>query len=258
MLSSQNTNDSRMNEITKTEPVILAGGLGSRLSHLLPNVPKPMAIVRGRPFIEWLIEWLRRSGFRRAAVSAGYRGDIIEQHFLEYPVPGFDVTCVHEKAPLGTGGGFLHAAQVLPWKPEIWVVLNGDSLILADLPQAMERFKQSTAMAGLLARRVTDAGRFGVLSIDENDFVRSFDEKPTNAMRDAWINAGVYLFRSGVLDEFPQVSPLSFEYDVFPTLLSKGVRIVALRAEGPFLDIGTEETLLRADDFLQQHVGLIT
>src|SRR5271165_6753664 len=95
--------------ISKTHPVILAGGLGTRLRQVLGKLPKAMAPVRGRPFIEWVVCWLRSAGCSVATVSTGYLGHVIEAHFASHPVPGIEVSCRREDSPLGTAGALLHS-----------------------------------------------------------------------------------------------------------------------------------------------------
>src|SRR3569623_249639 len=109
--------------------VILAGGFGTRIRHVLPDLPKPMAHVAGRPFIEWVVRFIARQGIRRAVISTGYLGEKIENHIATNSIPEVSVSCVRETTPLGTGGGFLNAAVQSGDTPDAWMVLNGDSLI---------------------------------------------------------------------------------------------------------------------------------
>ncbi len=91
--------------------VVLAGGQGTRIRHLLPDLPKPMAPVLGRPFLEWLVRYLAGQGIGEVIVSTGYKAEVIEGHFARLALPGIRVSCVSEAEPLGTGGGFLQAAS---------------------------------------------------------------------------------------------------------------------------------------------------
>ena len=61
--------------------VILAGGFGTRIKHLLGDLPKPMAPVNGRPFLEWVVRWLAAQNIRRVVRSTGYLAETIEKHF---------------------------------------------------------------------------------------------------------------------------------------------------------------------------------
>jgi NDP-sugar pyrophosphorylase family protein len=233
--------------------VILAGGLGTRLRAILPDMPKPMAPVAGRPFVEWVARWLAASGVRSATVSTGYLGDMIEQHFAAGPVPSIAVDCVREDRPLGTAGGFLCAARGSQRTPAGWLVLNGDSLVLANLDVLARRVDVDGADAAIVACRVADAGRYGQLDVAPDGRLRRFAEKRADRTGSSLINGGVYLLRSTLLERFPTSTPLSFEHDVFPGWLAAGTPIAVSEADAPFLDIGTAESLARADDFIRTH-----
>jgi D-glycero-alpha-D-manno-heptose 1-phosphate guanylyltransferase len=209
--------------------VILAGGLGTRIKHVLPDLPKPLAPVYGRPFLEWVIRYLRRQGFDEIVVSSGYMAEKIAQ-------AGLGVECVAEPAPLGTAGGFLHAIKGKPKGP--WLVCNGDSLALADLTPLL------SGGSAILGLKVPDASRYGSLDV-ENGRLKAFAEKRPGA---GLINAGVYYF-----DEIRFSEGRSFETEVFPALLAKGEEIRVAEASCPFLDIGTEASLGLADLFVSEH-----
>ena len=115
--------------------VVLAGGHGTRVRHLLPDLPKPMAPVNGKPFLEWVVRYLAKQGIRRAVLSTGFLAETIEHHFHAQPVKAATVRCVPETKPLGTAGGFLNAVRATAEKSPAWLVLNGDSLALAPLDE---------------------------------------------------------------------------------------------------------------------------
>jgi NDP-sugar pyrophosphorylase family protein len=226
--------------------VILAGGFGTRVRHLLPEVPKPMAPAAGRPFVEWVARFLAREGITELTVSTGYRAEKIENHFRHAAVPGTTLRCIPEREPLGTAGGFLNAAA--GQRAECWLVANGDSLALAGL--APLRAALEGMDAALLGLWMENCDRYGTLAVDERGRLREFQEKrPGRGV----INAGVYLLREELLGRFPAQRPLSFELDVFPALLAGGVRTAVAAVEAPFLDIGTEQTLAQADAFVRAH-----
>ncbi len=231
--------------------VILAGGLGTRLRGVLVDRPKPMAEVAGLPFVEWVVRWLAAAGVRSATLSTGHLGEVIERHFAKGTTAGVAVDCMREGRAMGTAGGFLNAAHGSGRSPSAWLVLNGDSLIFADLEALADRFEASGAEATLVARRVDDPGRYGALDVGADGLLRRFSEKGPGTDGPGLINAGVYLIAASLLDRFPRREPLSFEADVFPGWLREGVRVTALESDAPFLDIGTEESLAQADRFIQ-------
>lgn len=230
--------------------VILAGGFGTRVQHLLPDLPKPMASVNGRPFLEWAVRYLAKQGVRRVVLSTGHRAETVESHFRQQPVPGVAVRCVSESRPLGTAGGFVHATRAATEAPRAWLVLNGDSLALAPLPMLLASLADDGIGGAILGVPVSDASRYGTVEQNAAGELIAFKEKRPGS---GIINAGVYLFRHEVVQAFPDVVPLSFEREVFPALTARGVRLKVCVTGAAFLDIGTPETLPLATAFIREH-----
>jgi len=239
-----------MCDLSGVVAVILAGGAGTRVRHLLGELPKPMAPVEGRPFLEWQVRYLARQGVRRVVISTGYRAETIAAHFASQPVPGVKAVCVAEPQPLGTGGGLLWATRQSGETAPVWLVLNGDTLCFADLARAMRPLAEPEIAGVLLAREVEDTARYGSLTLDARGCLAGFAEKrPGRGL----VNAGMYLFRAGLLEEFPAQTPLSLERDVFPALTARGRLLKVETMQAPFLDIGTPETLPLAAAFVRRH-----
>jgi D-glycero-alpha-D-manno-heptose 1-phosphate guanylyltransferase len=232
----------------QTIAVTLAGGFGTRLRQVLRDVPKPMAPVAGRPFLEWVLRYLAKQGIGKAVLSTGYLAEIIEDHFVSQPVAGITTCCVKEAEPLGTGGGFLQSARAAGEKPLAWLVLNGDSLALAELRPAFNELSVPEVVAVLVGCQMKDASRYGTLSVSAEGRLLGFEEKRRGS---GVINAGVYLFKHELLDKFPNRFPLSFEKEVFPNWIRDGLQIKVVQAEVPFLDIGTPESLTQAEAFVR-------
>src|SRR5512141_1989233 len=136
-------------ELSQVEAVVLAGGFGTSVAHLLAGIPKPMVPVAGRPFLEWVVRYLARQGVGKVILSTGHLAEVVEAHFPGQPVARVVTRCVPETRPLGTAGGFLNAVRVSNEKPEAWLVLNGDSLVLADLSPAAAELS-NPAVAGVV------------------------------------------------------------------------------------------------------------
>lgn len=229
--------------------VILAGGFGTRVRHLLPGLPKPMAPVLGRPFIEWVVRFYARHGANEFVLSTGHLAERIAEHFLSQPVPGARVRCCAEPTPLGTAGGFLNCLDQPVDPTGSWLVANGDSLVLADPQPLVASLPADGAEAGLLGLALDDASRYGTLKCDATGRLTAFREKrPGRGV----INTGVYAFRGVALQRLPDRRPLSFELDVFPALAATG-RVAVVRTEAPFLDIGTPASLAEAERFITQN-----
>jgi NDP-sugar pyrophosphorylase family protein len=236
----------------QTAAVVLAGGFGTRIRHMLRDLPKPMAPVNGRPFLEWVVRWLAAQEIRQVVLSTGYLAEVVARHFESQPVPGVQVTCVPETTPLGTGGGFLNAVGQSGLRPTAWVLLNGDSLTFPELAQARAALKDDTLGGVIFGRDLPDASRYGTLLTGADGRLLCFAEKrPGRGV----INSGIYLLRGRLLAQFGRERPLSLEQHVFPALVGAGVGLRVLTIDTPFLDIGTPETLPQADLFIQQNLA---
>lgn len=237
-------------ELSRAVAVVLAGGFGTRVAHLLPGVPKPMVPVAGKPFLEWVVRWLARQGIRQVILSTGHLAAAVESHFRPQPVAGVVTRCIAETRPLGTAGGFLNAARLSAESPEAWLVLNGDSLVFANLAAAATELSNPAVAGVVVGCAVADASRYGTLAIGPAAELRGFTEKrPGKGV----INAGVYFLRNSLLRQFPDQLPLSFEQDVFPQFVAQGLSLKVCAVDAPFLDIGTPETLRQAESFVEQN-----
>lgn len=232
-----------------TTVIILAGGFGTRVRHLLPNIPKPMASVRGKPFIEWVVRFYARHGFRDFALSTGYLSEVIAAHFAQKPVPGVNVTTQVEAQPLGTAGGALNCVPANATDDSRWLVVNGDSLVFSNPLPLVDALHEGDTEASLLGLSLPDTSRYGTLEVDARRRLVAFREKRPGA---GLINAGVYGFIGATLKRQPDRRPLSFELDVFPDLAARG-RVAVSSADAPFLDIGTPETLAQAERFIAEN-----
>jgi D-glycero-alpha-D-manno-heptose 1-phosphate guanylyltransferase len=228
--------------------IVLAGGLGTRLKKVLPDLPKPLAPVAGKPFLEWVLHYLRGQGIERVVLSAGHHAEKVAAFAKALDVEGMQVAVAVEREPLGTAGGFLNALHSEHSESDV-LVCNGDSLVLADLKTLFQSVKK--ADAAILGVRVEDASRFGTLKRSADGQLLGFEEKRPGA---GVVNGGVYLFRRDAVARFPHKRPLSFEYDVFPALIAEGAALRAVSCDAPFLDIGTEASLAEAGDFIRQNM----
>ena len=227
--------------------VILAGGLGTRVRDSLPDRPKPMALVAGRPFLEWVVRYLAAQGVRQFILSTGHLGEVVRTHFAR-GIGSLKISCVWERELLDTAGGFLNCVDSVTSRPGWWIVCNGDSLAVADLGDLLN----STAATGdvngaILGVEVADTGRYGRLIVSDSGELKGFVEKRSGP---GIINAGFYLLRDEFVRSLGQVRPLSFERDVFPEALKDGSRLQVVVTNGAFLDIGTPQSLGQAKDFI--------
>ena len=235
-----------MNGTNTPVGIVLAGGFGTRLRGLHPDCPKPLIPVSGRPFIDWVLRWFGKQGVSEFIVSLGHLAEVAQQHFAQKPLNGITVKTVVETEPLGTGGAIRCAWNACADRSVL--VLNGDSLLLADFAPVWNLWRATTAEAVVVGVYQQDASRFGTLQFDPEKRLLAFNEKQPGA---GVINAGIYLFRPTLLADYPSATPLSVERDVFPQWLQQGRDIRVAVLEGPFLDIGLPESLASAEEFLR-------
>lgn len=220
------------------EAIVLAGGLGSRLQEIVSDVPKPMAPVAGRPFLEFLLSFLSRRGFQRVVLSVGHLANAITRHFGS-TYQGMDITYETETVPLGTGGA-TRAALERCTEDHVFV-FNGDTYLDLETDE-VDALWRTTREQIIVARQVPDTARFGRLEI-RGDRALAFGEK--GASGPGFINAGTYVMSRDALEGFPAGTAFSLERDhLAVAAMSKGLRTFVTR--GFFIDIGVPDDYRRA------------
>lgn len=230
------------------QAVILAGGLGTRLRSVVSDVPKPMAPVAGRPFLEHQIDFWAAQGIRRFVLSVAYLGESIVAHFGRR-YRGCEIDYAVEETPLGTGGGVLLSARMMP-ADRPFLLLNGDTFFQVELARIAAFHGRTKSDWTVCLFRPSEAGRYGRIEMDAEGRVLSLLDKSAAAGKFA--NGGVYLVNPHVLATIASQPPrkCSLETDLMPALLAAGARVHGLECPGPFLDIGVPEDYARAAEFL--------
>jgi NDP-sugar pyrophosphorylase family protein len=229
--------------------LILCGGLGTRLRSLHPDLPKALVPVRGRPFLAWMLAWLRGQGVTRAHLAAGYRADQIAAWAHSASLPGLDLSVSVEPAPLGTGGGLRFGAKQAAG--DVLLVLNGDSFLPSlHLDALVAQHRASPSATVLAVTRIEAAGRYGTVEFDDTCRITAFREKADR--NDGWVNGGVYVMPRSVVERIPEDRPSSLEQDLFPRLAAAGL-LAAHPTPPPLLDMGTPEGLAAMETHLAGH-----
>ena len=233
-----------LNEI---DVVILAGGLGTRIKDTLGDTPKLLAPIGGNAFLDIMIARLRHFGARRLVLGLGHLAGQVTAHLENNPPADIDIVTAVEPGPLGTAGALRFVIPEINTDPVL--VMNGDSFTGADLCEFVQAHRRSGAEGSILAADVADTAEFGRLKVSPEGRVLEFSEKDPSQTGPGLINAGVYLFDAAMMTRIEGMEGPSLERDVFPAL-DPGTLGAAV-GQGPFIDIGTPEDLLRAADVLK-------
>ncbi len=219
------------------EAIVLAGGFGTRLRQLVPDIPKPMAPVAGRPFLEILLTLLVSKGFHRVVLSLGYMAEKVMDHFGDL-YEGLELTYEVEVVPLGTGGAL---RQALPQCHSDHVfVFNGDTYLDLEVP-AIEKEWQKNHKPIIVTREVPDTLRYGRLEIANGCAISIEKGVPGTGL----INAGCYVLPVNILSDYTLGESFSFEDDFLANTMRKQ-RFDLFVTNGHFIDIGVPEDYARA------------
>jgi D-glycero-alpha-D-manno-heptose 1-phosphate guanylyltransferase len=226
------------------EAIILAGGLGTRLRSRISGVPKAMAPIAGRPFLEILLRQLERCGCTRVVLAVGYMHAAIEEHFggsfggvrLEYAV---------EDSPLGTGGAIRSTLAMA--REDAVLVLNGDTFLDANYAEMMRFHLEEGAVMTMAIVRQADIARYGGVMVSGRCIV-GFKEK--GRLGPGWINAGAYVMNTKLEWPADLGERFSIERDfLMPHVVE--LAPAAFEVRGFFLDIGVSEDFDHAQTALR-------
>jgi mannose-1-phosphate guanylyltransferase len=225
------------------QALVLAGGQGTRLRPLTYTTPKPVMPLAGRPFLTFMLDWLRGHGVTEAILSCGFMSDGVHA-VLGDVYGGMRLRYVIEEEPLGTAGPVRLALDegVLD---ERLLVLNGDVLTDIDLTAELAFHEQSGARCTLALVEVEDTASYGVVPTAADGRVDAFLEKTAGEVPTNRINAGAYVLEREVVEALvPAGRAVSFEREVFPRLVGDG--LYGWAADGYWIDIGTPERYLES------------
>jgi len=235
-----------MSGFNTKDVVVLCGGLGTRLRSVLGETQKVMAQVGNRPFLDIIIEHLKKQGFSRVVLCIGFKSEEVKKYYQDNKF-GLDIVFSEEQSPMGTGGA-LKNAQALIATDEFFV-LNGDSFCSLDYGALYDFHKKNQAVATIAVSKVDNDEDFGSIKIDSSNRITCFSEKDGGKdSSEGFVNAGVYCFSREVFSEMPSQDVFSLEKDLFPALVNKG--FFAFECNEKFVDIGTPERYKKSQDNL--------
>jgi len=224
------------------EVLILCGGEGRRLRSMISEVPKPMAPIGEKPFLDYLVRTIEKQGFKNFCFLTGYKSELIVEYFKKH-FSHLNLRFSVEESPLGTGGAILKAIQSTDINN--FLVVNGDTFFDINLADFEATWKPGTFKIAL--RTVADVSRYGKVEIGPNDQITSFVEK--NAISGAsagLINGGIYYFSKNLLEKTASSDKfISLEKEIFPAIL-KSEKMYSKVFSDDFIDIGIPEDYIRA------------
>ncbi len=227
------------------QAVILSGGFGTRLSHVVSDVPKPMAPIKNTPFMDYIIKSLKDQGFNSFIFLTGHQADVIEDYYKDLESAVF----IRETSPLGTGGAILNAYEYLN---DNFFVINGDTFFDIDY-SLLEEFGKNKPVS-IALRYTDDIERYGFVEIDDEYNINSFVEKtnlPKNKI-DGYINGGIYYINKSALKQYAKEFKgefISIETEIFPKLLAES-NLFGLPLGGCFIDIGIPKDYHKAQNLI--------
>jgi len=221
------------------EAIVLAGGLGTRLQSVIKDIPKPMADIKGEPFLKFLLNYLSSNGIERVILSVGYRHEVIEDYFGK-KYKNIDLHYAIEDEPLGTGGGIMNALNYT--QENLVYLINGDTFFNIKLQELFDFHIQSQADFSLALKPMLQFNRYGTVELDKARIFK-FNEKEYK--EEGLINGGIYILNKYLLETHNFPAKFSFEKD----FLEKYLNLFFINGcvfDNYFIDIGVPEDYQKA------------
>ena len=217
--------------------LILAGGLGSRLSEETVLKPKPMVEIGGHPILWHIMKIYSYYGFNDFVILTGYKSHVIKDYFVNYYQQYSDLT-----VDLSTNTVSIHKTRQEPWKVtmlytgqntltgsrikkakdyignERFLLTYGDGVSDVDINALLKSHEKAGRLATVTA--VRPSGRFGAIAIEPTNQVTSFMEKPKGD--GGWINGGFFVCEPQVMDYIGEGDQITFEREPLETLAKQG------------------------------------
>lgn len=235
------------------EAIILSGGLGTRLRSVVSELPKPMAPIAGRPFLDFQLKYWAEQGIDRFILAVSYKADCIMEYFGN-SFQGIPVEYSIEDQPLGTGGAIREAMQLLSAQDQ-FLLLNGDTFFDVPLAKLTAFHNTQAPVLTFSCYEVENNDRYTGLNVDEQQVVTALDVKP-GTTQSIKINGGVYLINGEKLAPYFNEQPEkhSFEQIILPAIVAdRAAR--AWMHQGYFIDIGIPSDFERAQTEILEHIA---
>jgi NDP-sugar pyrophosphorylase family protein len=215
--------------------IALAGGFGTRLQSVLESLPKPLAPVKNKCFLEYPIENFKKYGIKDFTFCVYYMAEKMLEYFGDGEKFGISIDYSIEEKPLGTAGAIGLLRDRIN---ETFCVINADNYIDLNINECIERHKESNAIATIAVAHVENTSRYGRVEFDNEGVVKSFREKNESINKEGYINSGFYIFEPEIFDYISKNKNVSLEREVFVTLLREEKKISSYTKVYNFFDIG--------------------
>jgi mannose-1-phosphate guanylyltransferase len=236
------------------DAIVLVGGLGTRLRPLTDTRHKSLVPVCNRPAIDYLFDWVRRSGIGRVVLALGVHNEDLAKTYPPGTYDGLEIAVVTEHARLESGGAIRNAVREAGVEGR-FVVLNGDIFFDFDFQAALRAHESHRADLTLALCEVAEPWSFGVAAVDRQSMVTGFVEKPPPGTEPSnLVNAGAWIFEPGLVDEIPP-GAVRVEETLFPSLVARQRRVFGFRYQGVWADIGTPARYLALNRRLIERKG---
>ena len=225
------------------DAIVLVGGQGRRLRPLTSTRHKSLVPVLNRPAIDYLLDWLERSGIDRVVLALGQANEDLVATYPAGKRGAIEIVPILERERLESGGAIRHAVRTAGIEGR-FVVLNGDVYVDFDFHAAFQAHVGFGADLTLALHEEEDPSAFGVAVVDAEGLVTGFVEKPPRGEAPSrLVNAGVWIFEPGLADEIPP-GAVRVEETLFPSLVARRRRVLGYRFEGHWADLGTPQRYL--------------
>jgi len=221
------------------QTVILAGGLGTRLRPLTHQIPKVMVSIKGKPFLEYILELLKRNNLKKIVLCVGYLGEKIENYFGNGKEWGIDIkySFEKEKGLLGTGGALKNAESFLENE---FIVLYGDTFLNINYQDLISYFYKQDKLGVMVAFTNQPKTMLNNIEVNNKNEIINYDKRKEEKAN--CIDAGVLVFKKDILNLSSAKDKFSLEEEVYPVLIQKREFIIYPTSQ-KFYDIGTFERL---------------
>ncbi len=226
--------------------MVLAAGVGTRLDPLTAQLPKPLVPIANKPVMEYILRLLADHGFTQIAVNLHHLPELIENHFGDGSAFDVKLNYLLEIYLSGDAGGVRACREFL--QEDTFLVIMGDLLTNVDLSYLLAQHKKKGALATIALKPVEDVSQFGVAVLDENGWIKEFQEKPArHEVRSNLVSTGIYIFEPDVFHFIPKGGPYGFGKQLFPELVKQQKPVLGVPIEDYWSDVGTFDQYRQAN-----------